>query len=113
MQTIESWIGGAAGRLGSTSTRALNSTVASELEAEGYAITGGGGRLPEEYIPGAGPGARGGTYVDITAVRDGVTLRVQTVDVNAGGGMTAREADAALRIMRAYPSDQLMIVPKR
>lgn len=58
------------GRLGSAATRAQNAGIAADLESRGTTIIGGGGRLPEEYIPGAGPGTRGSTYVDITAVNN-------------------------------------------
>jgi filamentous hemagglutinin len=61
-------------------TRQQNADIASQLESEGYTITGGGGKAPEEYIAGPGPGTRGGTFVDITATNGTSTVRVQTID---------------------------------
>jgi filamentous hemagglutinin len=72
----------------------------------------GGGRVPEEYIPGSGPGTRGGTFVDVTATNGNSTIRVQTIDTYANGQPTAREAAAAQRIRNAFPSDELRLVPK-
>ena len=68
------------GRLGNAATRSQSAQIASDLESRGFTIKGGGGRLPEEYIPAPGGGRKGSTYVDITAERDGKTVRVQTVD---------------------------------
>jgi filamentous hemagglutinin len=75
---------------------------------------GAGGN--EEYIPGAGPGTQGSTFVDITAVNDttGKTVRVQTVDTLADGVTpTPREQAAIVRIREKYPDDELWIIPKR
>jgi RHS repeat-associated protein len=103
------------GRLGSASTRELNSGIADGLDKGGYDITGGGGREKEEYIPGAGPRTRGSTYVDITAQHreTGAIVRVQTIDTNAAGAPTGREAAAAARIRGTYPDDKLFLVPKK
>lgn len=101
------------GRLGGAATRELNSNIAGSLESQGYTITGGGGRLPEEYIPGTGPGSKGGTYVDITATDGTTTIRVQTIDAYADGTPIAREAAAAQRIWSAFPNDELRLIPKR
>jgi RHS repeat-associated protein len=103
------------GRLGSTSTRAQNSAIADSLESRGFTITGGGGRLPEEYLPGSGPGTKGGTFVDTTAVRDGRTVRVQTIDTRADGiTPTGREAAAAARIRaQQRPRDHTVLIPKK
>ena len=76
------------GRLGSSSTRQLNSEIAGKLEQNGWEITGGGGQRPETFLPGAGPGTRGGNFTDITAVRDGQILHVNTVNTLADGGNT-------------------------
>lgn len=102
------------GRLGGAATRAQNASIAADLESQGYTIIGGGGRLAEEYIPGAGPGTRGSTYVDITAQHNttGAITRVQTIDTLADGSPTAREAAAAARIRSAFPSDTLQLIPK-
>ena len=103
------------GRLGSAGTRALNSRIATELESNGNAIVGGGGRAAEEYIPGSGPGTRGSTYVDITAknIETGSVTRVQTIDTYANGQPTSREAAAAARIEAAFPEDTLILIPKK
>src|SRR5262249_50554959 len=102
------------GRLGSLATRQLNARIAADLESQGYRIIGGGGRLPEEYIPGMGPGIRGSTFVDITAqdINTGRIVRVQTVDTLASGSPTARELNAAARIRAAFPNDELRLIPK-
>jgi filamentous hemagglutinin len=85
------------------------------LKLGGYKITYGAGE-PEEYLPGDGPGVKGGTYVDITAVNKitGETVRVQTVDTLADGVTpTPREQEAAARIRQARPNDELILIPKR
>jgi hypothetical protein len=103
------------GRLGSVATRAQNSSIAADLESQGNTIFGGAGRLPEEYIPGSGPGTRGSTYVDISAINNttGAVTRVQTIDTLANGSPTAREAAAAARIQTAFPNDTLNLIPKQ
>jgi filamentous hemagglutinin len=103
---------GSGGRLGSPETPQQIGDIAGQLESEGYTVTGGGGRAPEEYIPGSGPGTRGGTYVDITATNGNSTVRVQTIDTYANGQATAREAAAAQRIRNAFPNDILRLIPK-
>lgn len=42
------------GRLGNQATRQHVADVATEMESRGWTITGGGGRLPEEYLPSPG-----------------------------------------------------------
>ncbi len=104
------------GRLGNAATRAQNAEIAAELKDQGYTIAGGGGEEEEEYIEGEGPGTKGGTFVDITAVNEttGKTVRVQTVDTLADGTTpTPREQAAIARIRTNYPNDELWIVPKR
>lgn len=104
------------GRLGNAATRAQNAEIAVGLEKQGYRITGGGGGPEEEFIEGEGPGTKGGTYVDITAVNPttGRTVRVQTVDTLADGiTPTPREQAAIARIRENYPNDELWIIPKR
>lgn len=103
------------GRLGSAATRAQNSAIADSLESRGFTITGGGGRLPEEHLPGPGGGRQGGTFVDVTAVRDGRTVRLQTIDTRADGiTPTTREANAAVRIRaQQRPRDHTVLIPKR
>ena len=62
-------------------------------------FTGGGGRLPEEYIPGPGGARKGSSLPDITAQKNGKTLYTGTYAVdtakkpahidfrNTGGGL--------------------------
>ena len=73
------------GRLGNSVTRAQNFDIATELESRGWTITGGGGVLPEEYLPGLGPGTLGANYLDITAKKANRTLRINTIDTLADG----------------------------
>ena len=55
------------GRLGNPSTRAHVAQVADEVESRGWTITHGGGRFPEEYLPGPGGSRTGSSFPDITA----------------------------------------------
>lgn len=96
--------------------RAQNAEIAAELEKQGYKITGGGGVQEEEYIPGDGPGTKGSTYVDITAVNEttGKRVRVQTVDTLTDGiTPTISERAAIARIREKFPNDELRVIPKR
>ncbi len=100
------------GRLGSDLTRTHVGDVAAEMESRGWTITGGGGKLPEEYLRGPN-GSLGSSYPDITATKNGRTLRVNTVDTYADGiTPTAREAANAARIRGQTPGDHLLLVPK-
>jgi RHS repeat-associated protein len=102
------------GRWGGTQTRLLNHQLASNLEDEGFTITGGAGRASEEWIPGPGGGTKGGTFVDITATNGENTIRVQTVSTLTDGVTpTPAEAAAAERINAAFPNDELRLVPKK
>jgi RHS repeat-associated protein len=106
------------GRLGKQTTRDHVEKVADQLEGMGYKITNGARGLPEEYIPGAGPGNKGSSYPDITATKtmpDGTvkTVRVNTVDTRANGKtMTTREATNAARIRAQKPGEILITIPK-
>jgi hypothetical protein len=83
------------------------------MQSRGYTITGDGGKGPEEYIPGPGGGKKGSSYPDITATKDGRTVRVNTVDTKADGVTpTTREADNAARIRSQTPGDHLLLIPK-
>lgn len=74
--------------------------------------TGGGGRLPEEYLPGPGGARRGSSYPDITAEKNGRTLRVNTIDTRVDGVTpTTREANNAARI-RQQTGEHLLLIPK-
>jgi RHS repeat-associated protein len=101
------------GRLGNENTQAQNARIAAELESRGWTITGGGGRLKEEYLPPLTPGRKGANWVDITAVKDGKTLRINTVDTLTDGTTpSTREAAAAALIRQKRPGDHLVLVPK-
>jgi RHS repeat-associated protein len=101
------------GRLGNAATRQQNSNIATELENRGYTITGGGGRMPEEYLKPPAGQKKGGSYPDITATKNGRTLRVNTVDTKKNGKPTKREANNAARIRNQKPGDHLLLVPKK
>ena len=101
------------GRLGKDSTRAHTKGVADEMERRGFEITGGGNKLPEEYLPGPGGGRKGSSFPDITATKNGRTVRVNTVDTRANGiTPTTREARNAARIRQQTPGDHLILIPK-
>jgi len=102
------------GRLGSAPTRAQLAEIAQALQDDGWTITGGGGLAPEEYLPPAGGGRKGGNYVDLTATKNGETLRINTIDtISDGITPTAREAAAAALIRsKIGPNDQLILIPK-
>jgi RHS repeat-associated protein len=102
-----------AGRLGNQATREQVAGIAGKLEQHGWEITGGGGKLPEEYIPGPGGARKGSSYPDITATKNGETLRVNTIDTRANGVTpTTREANNAARIRSQKPDDTMTTVPK-
>jgi len=109
---LQKYLRGFGGRWGGRATRLQNHEIANQLEREGWTITGGAGRAAEEWIPGPFGGKKGSTWVDITATRNGQTLRIQTVDTYADGTMTAREAAAAARIRAAFPNDAIQTIPK-
>ncbi len=102
------------GRLGKPSTRAQIQQIADELESRGWTITGGGGRMKEEYIPGIGGGRKGASFPDLTATKNGRTLRINTVDTYADGvTLTKREARNEARIRKQQkPGDHLLTIPK-
>jgi RHS repeat-associated protein len=98
------------GRWGNIEVRRLNHSLASELEDEGYKITGAG-RSSEEHW---GVGTAEETYVDIKATKAGQkTIRIQTVDTDAGGRLTSKEAAAAERIKAKFPNDELRLYSKQ
>jgi hypothetical protein len=100
------------GRLGSASTRQHVGEVTAELRSRGYEVTGGGGVRAEEYIPGAA-GRKGSAYPDITATKNGRTLRINTVDTLTDAVTpTAREAANAAKIRQLKPNEHLLLVPK-
>ncbi len=101
--------------MGNLSTREQNVEIADKLEQHGWTITGGGGRLPETFLPGEGPGVTGGNFTDITAVKDGQVLYVNTVTTLPDGVMPTRGEAAAAAAIRAKLGlgERLILVPKR
>lgn len=82
------------------------------MEKRGWRITGGGGRRPEEYLPGPGGAQRGSSYPDITGTRDGKTLRVNTVHRRVDGvTLTTRDPTNAARI-RTQSGEHVLAIPK-
>jgi RHS repeat-associated protein len=101
------------GRLGKPSTRKHVIEVADELENRGWKSEHGGGRGPEEYIPGPGGARKGSAYPDITATKGRHTLRVNTIDTLVDGiTPDAREARNAAKIRALRPGDHLLTIPK-
>jgi hypothetical protein len=98
------------GRWGGTGVRQLNHRLASELEAEGWTVTGGAGRFSEEFIRGP----KGVAWVDITATKGTQTVRIQTVTTLADGiTLEASEVAKAAKIRAAFPNDKLILVSKQ
>jgi len=101
------------GRLGKPSTRAQVAEIQTELKTRGWTVQKGG-TLGEEYIPGPGGARRGSAYPDITATKNGRTLRINTIDTLSDGlTHTAREATNAAKIRSLRPNDHLLLVPKQ
>lgn len=87
--------------------------MARDLKSKGWEITGGGGLFPEEYIAHPITGRFGSAYPDITAVREGRVLRVNTIDTLRDGlTPTSREAANAIKIDLLRPGDDLLLIPK-
>jgi hypothetical protein len=104
------WASG--GRLGNQATRTHVAQVADEMESRGWTITRGGGRFPEEYLPGPNGARKGSSYPDITATKNDRTLRVNTIDTLSNGVTPSkREATNAARI-RSQTSEHVLLVPK-
>jgi RHS repeat-associated protein len=102
------------GRLGNISTRNQIDNIATNLESRGYEITGGGGRVAEEYLKPVGGAKTGGSYPDITATKNGRTIRINTVDTRVDGVTpSTREATNAARIRQQTPGDHLILIPKQ
>jgi RHS repeat-associated protein len=101
------------GRWGGTAVRQLNHQLATALEQGGFRVTHGAGRGSEEWIRGTGPGATGGTWVDIRATNGTRTIRIQTITTQADGFTPIpSEAAAAARIRAKFPNDELWVIPK-
>ena len=102
------------GRLGNVATRTQIDNIATTLESRGYEITGGGGRLPEEYLKPLSGTKKGSSYPDITATKNGRTIRINTVDTRVNGiTPSTREAANAARIRQQTPGDHLILIPKQ
>jgi RHS repeat-associated protein len=102
------------GRLGNAATRGQVAEIAAELKNRGWAITGGGGEMPEEYLPGAGGGTKGSNYLDITATKNGKVLRINTIDVLSDGVTPTRREAAAAALIRSKigSGEHLLLIPK-
>jgi len=101
------------GRLGNQKTRDHVESVATILEQRDFTIIHGGNRFSEEYLPGLGGGRRGSSYPDITATKNGRTVRINTIDTRADGiTPSTREATNARRIRSQTPGDHLLLIPK-
>lgn len=106
---------GTGGRLGNSTTRAQNQDIADELKNRGWTVTHGGGRgRSEEYLPGPNGSRKGSNYPDITATKNGKTLRINTVDTKSNGQLTTREAKAAqsIRNKTSGKGNKLLTIPK-
>ena len=83
------------------------------MERRGYEITGGAGKLPEEYLPRPGGGRTDSSFPDITATKNGRTVRVNTIDTRANGiTPSTRKAQNAARIRKQTPGDRLLLITK-
>ena len=102
---------GRGGRLGSEETRAQNRLIGDYLEDRGYEIFRGGGRAKEERLAGPGKGNAGCNFIDISARKGDITVRINTVDVYADGTMTNREAQAKKEI-ETKTGQELITIPK-
>ncbi|MGH2645780.1 MAG: RHS repeat-associated core domain-containing protein, partial [Chitinophagaceae bacterium] len=99
------------GRLGGEEHQALVGSEADRLEKEGYTITGGGGKAKEEYLPSLNGSRKGSNYVDITATKDGETVRVQVGKQNKNGTPVSRERKNLEMIRQKKPNDELWFLP--
>lgn len=99
--------------MGSESTRQHVQQVSDELKRRGFNIKNGGDGLPEEFLPGPGGGRLGSSFPDITATKNGRTLRINTIDTLKDGVRgTKRERINAARIRSQTPGDHLVLIPK-
>ena len=99
------------GRLGNESTRNQNKGIADILTENGYEITGGGGYQKEEYLPGLDGKRKGSNYVDITAKKGEVIIRINTVDTYADNTPTKREI-AAAKSIDLKTGGSIILIPK-
>lgn len=101
-----------AGRLGNESTRTQNSEIADYLESQGYTIIGGGGKGPEEYLPGPNGGTKGGNYIDITAQKGDKIIRINTVDTLADGKTPTPREQSAADSINSKTGEIIILIPK-
>jgi hypothetical protein len=113
------------GMRGDPATQALDAMIADDLRKEGWTITHGA-YLPQEelvdpkLISATGEILRtgkrgrrtGSVYPDITAVKNGEILRIQTADTLSNGRLTPREQTNLEHIMQRRPNDRVMWFPK-
>ena len=99
------------GRLGNGDTRAQNKLIADYLKSKGYIIIGGGTYRPEEYLPGPNGTHKGSNYIDVTAKKGNIIIRINTVDIDSNGKPTQRELDAASSINQKT-GGQIILIPK-
>lgn len=110
---------GRPGRPGNDATREQILDIVQKLRNSGYNVTNYGSRScgepGEEYIKGPMGGLVGSAFPDITAVKDGHTLRINTVDMNPLTGMpTQRELNSMTRILNyQQPGDRFIWIPKQ
>jgi hypothetical protein len=100
------------GRMGSATTRQQLSEISTYMKSQGWEkIAGGPGS--EEYLPSnPSAGAPKGNYVDATFIKNGKTIRIQTVTVDSQGNPIQSELDAAASIRAKTPTDHLLLIPK-
>jgi len=120
LETTKPDHGSGRGRRGNPETRAQIDEVRDQyLDASPDLRHIGGGtdrvmgnKVPEEYIPGPGGSRTGSSYPDLTfEAPDGSRVRVNTVDANAKGVWTKREADNANR-MYNQTGEPVIAIPK-
>ena len=70
--------------------------------------------MPERYLPGPGGGQKGNNYADITATKNGITLRINTIDTLSDGVTPTRREAAAAALIRSKigSSDPFLLIPK-
>jgi hypothetical protein len=106
------------GMRGNQATQALDKKIADDLEADGWEIIGGVGskqeaiKDPDWVSLGKRGRPKGTVFPDITAIKGGVTLRIQTVDTLPDGQPTPRELNNIYRILKRKPGDRFLWFPK-
>lgn len=109
------------GMNGNAATQKMELDIARDLKGAGWEVTNGAGKTQEAirdplFIRKEGQRGRGPAtlFPDITATKNGRTMRIQTVDTMARSGkMTRREQKAFDTIRSRRPNDLLLWFPKR